>query len=532
MLIDSFPSSRQSSQCGSVIVQFALLITALIAVLGVVQIGYMYHAKRDLQRIADLAAMVTVNAVSYGNTTTCPTAQIEGKKSIDAQLTLYQDQAQSLPTCGHWDATTGFTSNGAPLNAAQVTLRVNTLQLLPFTGERYVSATAMAVKSSEPVAAFSVGSQLLCGTLIGQVTGVNLCLLNSDGVLNAKITPASLLQQLGIDLDLGLLTPTDVAKIPKIKITDLISASASLVGESTANVFISLLAQLKADIGKLEIPLIGTAGSPGIFTLATLGNGKFGHAADVQISAFDIIGTALAIGTKDHAIDAGVNLIGGLVSSKIKIISPPSYASGPAKPTITKAYNSQIRLNLETNSLGSVLGLPLLPLKISVDLVNGEGTLEKISCEKNPRTVDISVNSSIGKICIGSLNASGSTCEPMVALLGLVTVKAEADLLPASHQILVDIEKGSTRQSQINDLQIGSTLTSLLGNLEIKLIGINLGPVTSLVSAILEPALKGILNNLGGFLSSAVLKNLLGLNIGETKITVSDIKCDTAQLVN
>ena len=531
MPIDSINPPKQYRQRGSVIVQFALLIAALIAVLAVVQVGYMYYAKRDLQRIADLSAMVTVNAVTFGNTLTCPIAQAEGKKSIDAQLTLYQDQPQSLPTCGHWDPINGFTSNGAPLNSAQVTLRVTTLQILPFTGERFVSATAIAVKNSEPVAAFSVGSQLLCGTLVGQVTGVNLCLLNSDGVLNAKITPNSLLQQLGIDLDLGLLTPNEVATIPKIKITDLVSASASLVGESTADVFVSLLAQLKADIGKLEIPLVGSAGSPGIFTLATLGNGKFGHAADVQISAFEIIGTALAIGTRDHAIDAGINLIGGLASSKIKIISPPSYASGPAKPTITKAYNSQIRLNLETNSLGTVLGIPLLPLKISVDLVNGEGTLEKISCEKNPKTVDIRVQSSIGKICIGSLNSSGSTCEPMVALLGLVTVKAEADLLPASNQILLDIEKGSTRESQINDLQIGSTLTNLLKNLEIKLIGINLGPVTSLVSAILEPALESMLNNLGAFLSSAVLKNLLGLNIGQTKINVSDIKCDTAQLI-
>lgn len=527
----SLSSPRHHSQRGSLLVQFALLITTLVALLGVVQIGYMYYAKRDLQRIADLAAMVTVNALTYGNTNTCPTAQAEGKNSIDAQLAPFQDQPQSLPVCGHWGAINGFTSNGAPINSAQVTLRVQTLQLLPFTGERFVSATAMAVKSSEPVAAFSVGSQLLCGTLIGQVTGVNLCLLNSSGVLNAKITPASLLRQLGIDLDLGLLTPNEAAKIPKIKITDLISASASLIGESSADIFINLLAQLKTDIGKLEIALIETAGSPGIFTFATLGNGKFGHAADVQISILEIIGTALAIGTKDKAIDAGVNLIGGLASSKIKIISPPSYASGPAKPTITKAYNSQIRLDLETNSLGNVLGLPLLPLKLSVDLVNGEGTLEKISCEKIPKTVDISVKSSIGKICIGSLNASGSTCEPMVALLGLVTVRAEADLLPASNQILVDIEKGSTRESQINNIQIGSTFSNLLENLEIKLIGINLGPVTSLVGAILEPALKGILNNLGEFLSSAVLKNLLGLNIGQTKISVSDIKCDTAQLI-
>ena len=525
-------SPRHARQGGSVLVQFALLITALVVVLGVVQIGYMYYAKRDLQRTADLAAMVTVNTLTYGNASTCVKGQIVGKNSIDAQLTLYKDQQQPLPVCGHWDAQNHFTLSGGPLNAAQVTLSVKTLQLLPFTGERFVSATAIAAKSSALAAAFSVGSQLLCGTLIGQVTGVDLCLLNSDGILNAKITPGSLLQQLGIDLDLGLLTPTEVAAIPKIKIADLITASAFLVGESSATVFSNLLIKLKADIGRLEIPLFETKNSPGIFALATLGNGKFGHAADVQVSIFEIIGTALAIGTKDHAIDAGVNLIGGLVSSKIRIISPPSYASGPATPIITMAYNSQIRIELETTSLGSVLGLPLLPLKISADLVNGEGTLEKISCEKNPRTVDIRVKSSIGKICIGSLNASGTSCDPMVALLGLVTVKAEADLLPASNLIIFDIEKGSTRESQINDLQIGSTLSRLLGNLEVKLIGSDFGLVTKLVSAILEPALKDILNNLGGFLSGPILKSLLGLNIGQTKISVSDIKCDTAQLAH
>ena len=50
-------------QGGSILVQFALILGVLIAILGIVDVGYMYYAKRDLQRIADLAALEAVRGL-------------------------------------------------------------------------------------------------------------------------------------------------------------------------------------------------------------------------------------------------------------------------------------------------------------------------------------------------------------------------------------------------------------------------------------------------------------------------------------
>ncbi|MBQ0131526.1 MAG: pilus assembly protein, partial [Comamonas sp.] len=47
---------------GSILVQFALLLMVLVVMLGVVQIGYLYYVKRDLQRMADAAALEAIDA--------------------------------------------------------------------------------------------------------------------------------------------------------------------------------------------------------------------------------------------------------------------------------------------------------------------------------------------------------------------------------------------------------------------------------------------------------------------------------------
>ncbi len=73
-------SSRNSRiQNGSILVQFALLILVLLAILGTIQVGYMYSAKRDLQRIADISALESANAIQVA--TTCSDAKNSGKKS-------------------------------------------------------------------------------------------------------------------------------------------------------------------------------------------------------------------------------------------------------------------------------------------------------------------------------------------------------------------------------------------------------------------------------------------------------------------
>ena len=136
------------AQRGAVLVQFALLAAVLVTLLGTVQIGYMYYAKRDLQRIADIAALEAVNAITYGNAATCGLGQAAANQSVTTQLRLSLDNEQRRIDCGHWDSSKAdalrFGLASSPLNAVRVQLQGEVLQLLPFVGSRLVAASATA----------------------------------------------------------------------------------------------------------------------------------------------------------------------------------------------------------------------------------------------------------------------------------------------------------------------------------------------------------------------------------------------------
>ena len=91
-------------QGGSLLVQFALLGSVLFLLLGVVDLGYMYYAKRDLQRIADLAATQAAQAINAerSNRAACVAA---GEDSITANwpVPLTRNSTQTVVSCGNWN---------------------------------------------------------------------------------------------------------------------------------------------------------------------------------------------------------------------------------------------------------------------------------------------------------------------------------------------------------------------------------------------------------------------------------------------
>lgn len=95
---------RSMRQDGSILVQFALILGVLIAILGIVDVGYMYYAKRDLQRIADLAALEAVSGLDYGEGGSA-NCQLKGRNSIQDNwpAALAIDQANTAITCGNWE---------------------------------------------------------------------------------------------------------------------------------------------------------------------------------------------------------------------------------------------------------------------------------------------------------------------------------------------------------------------------------------------------------------------------------------------
>ena len=523
-----YSGHTSTKQKGSIIIQFALLIGVLITILGTVQFGYIYYAKRDLQRIADISAIEAVNSLSYGIPDTCNRAEESGEKSIEDQLRLSFDTWTDPDIkCGHWDEkkddnqrfSEAYGERGNnPVNAVKVKLTGETIRLLPFEWNREISAESIAAKKSEPVAAFSVGPQLLrfdetspLGSLLGAV-GLHvddLRLLDSDGLASAKITPSGLLDLLGVDLgiqDVGLLTPNGVADIKNVTLLNIVDASINAVTDSTLGVKLDALRTrlLSLGLGNIQIPLGNRSnGENGLFAFIGIGrDDPLDNALDVEIGLSDILKTAIAIGNGTNALDIPQLNVAGLVQAKLSIVEPPVIAIGPVG---TQGYSAQIRINLDLDTsklLGGVGKLLLedilgtrVHLPIAIDVVSATGTLEAIQCQRTPPTIDLSIDSRILNACVGkipSINIGsdkngcevGLAEEQLIKLLHIPILSGKLHIPALRYEDFdsgLNMKVGDVRSSRPNQLELGDTVDDLVTGLLNLLSGLFRNPSDSMI---------------------------------------------------
>ncbi|MGB3070725.1 MAG: pilus assembly protein TadG-related protein [Ottowia sp.] len=430
-------------QNGAVLVQFGLLAAAIFIILGVVQIGYMYSAKRDLQRIADLASIEAVNAYNL-SAAICTNANAAGVKSINAQWPIGvtpQGALSSMIVCGNWTKESGFSEsqiNGI-YNAAKVTLTGESLQILPFTGNRIIAAQAVAAIASDPEASFSVGSGVarlnagalnsLLSMLLG--TNVNLSLVDYQGLANTKIDLLGLTEAIGLSVGTyDDLVNTDVS------LSQLLNAAIAVASRdpdnSTADIAITAIGQLlnlpvALNLTDTYIHLLKTASQAGLLDIGLYQESEDSPptALNADVSALNILMVALQIANKDSALslnNTGLNLSPlANIELSAKIIEPPSIASGQAGQLPdgrykTTAHTGQVRVAMKLKALNSVganntlLDLNLLLIRLTVSLPAGQllelplyvevgsadARLEAISCYAKPGVHNVQIGAKPG----------------------------------------------------------------------------------------------------------------------------------------
>ncbi len=212
---------RQPRQRGAIVPMTAIFLALVVILLASIDIGYLFYKKRELQKMADMAALSGAQQIGKmvsGNTCAQAFAVATGN-AVQANHFSGTPAVQ----CGRWDPTLyttapyfsvyagGLTPNGSPLpNAISVTLTQSYRSFFGIWLTRQVNASAIAkVQVSAPNAVFSVGSKLLQvngGVVPGLLTvlgaNINANAVGYDGLANVGISSSGLLAALGFQIPL------------------------------------------------------------------------------------------------------------------------------------------------------------------------------------------------------------------------------------------------------------------------------------------------------------------------------------------
>lgn len=505
------------------ILSAATLVMAILFLALVVDSGRLYLEQRKLQKLADTAALESISRLASGNcaldTVNAQAYALQNATSYGFPGSALQSLTSScvsisiidglrVPTAdANGRAVRVVTSNQVP---ASIIVRTGGLFGLPGNASVGLQAVAVAERDSDPLAVFSVGSQLLDLNANGvlprllKAAGADvsgLSLLDSEGLANAQVTPGGLLQALGVNVginQLKALTPDGLAdlvdtQVGVVGIQRLIDVSAKLVTHDEA---------LAADIGALGDRLVGselenvglnllaTADHPGILQLASGPGQALGSALDAKLNLSDVLSTGLmtAVHGRGLLVDE-VSLFNssgkknGALSIRMGIVEPPALGIGPIGTT---AYNAQIRLQLDVDSsnlevlgpllqfLGTSLKLPLI-----LDLANAKGELTDIDCSRPEPQVTIDVESRIGNLCLGSMPANTlwsttSSCTEAnlqdatilkVANFDLIRGKAAVPLMSTGNAPIRDVvtmAEDESIETGRNDLALGGAIDTLI----------------------------------------------------------------------
>lgn len=503
----------QSTQRGSAAVAMLLMMLGLITMLGLVEVGYLYWAKRDTQKVADLAALAGAQQLNLCGAGNAGNSAASGNAQVENRFT-----GQLGVTCGSWNplangANDHFAATAGAPNAVKVVAQRPVLPLWGLAGALpTVSAEAVA-SGLQPVAVFSIGSTLANvngKSPLGQLlTGVGLTipeatLVGYNGLANATITPSGLLNQLGVsvpaDIDVGGLNQLLASSVQAHALIDVLNAVVNAAGQqqllsANATLVNTLTASLGSAPGKVTLGSNGA--TSGLFAQITAPDSSAHTALNAQVNALQLIGTAIGVATGQHALAGAVttpNILGFNISSAVSVIEPPSIGIGGVG---TSASTAQVRafVNVQFSSnniplLGTLVnGLAKtsisLKLPIAIDLVNARATLTSLCTEtSDPHHASFNVQSSVLKMCVGGITQSSAfstagSCDQIpqasgdpllnVTVAGATVASVVQPFvitgLPASGSGTLAVGDSATIPSGGTTLDIGNTVTNVFNAL-------------------------------------------------------------------
>jgi uncharacterized membrane protein len=562
-----------------------LMLLGLITILGIVEVGYLYWAKRDAQKVADLAALSGAQQLTDP---TCPTDSAAYKAASSNAADNGSSDYSVAISCGRQPASGSSILAPASASSAAAIKVVTSLNVNHLFGKGMawqstfpVKATAVAI-NQEPIAAFSVGSSLasinnqLLESTLGTYLGLQL--ISYNGIANTNISLLELVKQLPINIG----TVDSVLQAP-ITVSDFLNAYVQALSKAPDAASIDLgfvqqqVALIEAKLGDVPITL-------GDILNVNANTTDPNAALNTNISALDILSAAILAGDSKNGVSLPAVTINlptvANISLMASVIEPPQIGVGGVGTT---AHTAQIRLGLNISLVNNPT-LPsnqsLLNIPLYVEVASADATIKNIQCNTPTEggslgdIVTIEAKPGLLNAFLGTLDtnsAFGNTHNDWSSVIAgggfasLVNVSANvlgiiipvAELQAKSNISLATYtppapsnsftvseqqplpQEWSTPSENIDlGTAIDSLLTSKTLQVQPKLLGISLPGLDTLLSgllnglgSLLQPILDPVLSSIDNLLIHPLLQTL-GVNIDSADIKLISVNCNSgAQLV-
>jgi uncharacterized membrane protein len=580
------PPVRGRRERGSLAVMAVLWLLVAVTVLGVIDIGNVFFVRRDLQRVADMAALAAAQKMDDQCIQPTATAQ------QNATANNFSSTGTLQVVCGRWDIQNNappsyFSVGGTQLNAVQVTATLNVPYFfLGPTRTVQAMSTARATNTDQ----FTIGTTLaslqngavnqLLNALLG--TNLNLSVASYQALVGSTIKISDLMVAAGVGTVNQLLAlPVTAGQFMQLMLNALTRTQVVNANLQTALGALQTIVNAQIPGGNL-INVGSTNGGSGVIALG-LANTQ--AAVDAQVNVFDAIMVAAevaAAGKPAVQLATGLQLAGLGTTVQVQIIQPPVLAVGEAgmNPSTgqwrTLARTAQVRLYLNVNigtqqlssSLLGAVGVLLnqiltvnIQLPLSLEAAPGTAWLQSTDCATTAAASNavIGAQPGLANLCIGNAPSNMSASQPFscnqpatvayAGVLGAPILQLNANValpavVPAANAATLTFN-GITGDSDDYQTTDSNAVGSVLGNalsgvsqslsssngLTLYLLGLPL-PIGSALGPVLS-SLSGALNPIFSSLDALVvpLLNLLGAQVGSATVHNEALTCGTSQTI-
>lgn len=508
-----------------------------------VDLGSIYLARRELQGIADAAAI----AAQGGGGRTAAQALIDRSGVADIGIGAIaageyrRDRALAVAD--------RFIADPSGVGATRIVLQRSVPLFFGrlLVGRSSVTVEATATAARQDMAAFSIGTGLaevsggVPNALLSALAGVeiNLSVMDYQGLANAQVDLLGFADALAVRI--GHEGESHAALFGRdIPLGDLIAVLADRVGDGAT-------AGRLRDLGNR---VVGRSLSlEDLIDLGPLGASDLGGDGDGPV--VDALTLLRMILTPQGGQPASIDMtlaVPGLVGARLVLVTGGGEAHSP-QLAVTDDHEvvvrtAQTRLYLQGDIASSLSGMASLRVPIFVELAAAEARLSAIECRAGAvnEGVTLNVTPSIGSAALGDIDINrlsdfGTPVVPRRATLAAIpttriTAYSQVALGGASPQSVyfsrADISSARTQTVATSDLTQGLA-ASLMSNANVQatILGINLntGPVVSLTGALLAtaaPTIDGLLATVG---------SVMGLKLGKADVRVHQMRCGQAALV-